>query len=54
MYGDIESTAIGIRTIKLNVKTPFGLKLIKLDNIYLVLGFLFNLVSALKLEKLEY
>ena len=46
--------AIGIRSVKLITKTPFRLKLIKLNNIYFILGFLFNLVSALKLEKLGY
>ena len=50
LHGDLLSNITGIGTIILKVNTIVGLQSIKLYNIAYVLGFHFNLISALKLK----
>jgi hypothetical protein len=54
LHGDSSSDIAGIGTVVLKVDTMVGLQSVKLYNVAYVLGFHFNLVSALKLKQLGY
>ena len=54
LYGDSSSDIASTGTVVLKVDIMVGLQSIKLYNVAYVLGFYFNLVSALKLEQLGY
>lgn len=54
LHGDMESMATGNGSVILNIKTSFGMKSVQLDDVFYVLGFHFNLISASKLEKQGY
>ena len=54
LYGNLLSNITSTGTVILEVDIIVGLQSIKLYNIVYILGFYFNLISALKLEQLGY
>ena len=54
LHGDLSSDITGTETIVFKVNIMVGLQSVKLYNIAYILGFHFNLISALKLKQLGY